>query len=247
MRLYVGSRNYKPEGYLTVDIDPTNNPDIIADITQMTTIKDSSSDEIVAGHVLEHIDWPDSFKALAEFSRVLRVGGTLRIAIPDMSSLLRMLLSGDSAFHVMGLVYGVGGRINKFEQHRYGFTPGMIIDILETLGFGEFDWWNSSFGDASNGWVPRYESDNTGMSLNVQATKLREPDVDTKAMYDRLVERPLSDFLVVAAEIRLSETKPSETSQVPKLYQRIHFQLISAQQRIRYLEDELARQQTSQG
>ena len=45
----------------------------------------------------------------------------------------------------------------------------MVIDILETLGFGDFDWWNSEFSDASNGWCPRYENQHVGISLNVMA------------------------------------------------------------------------------
>lgn len=75
MKLYVGSRNYKPEGYLTVDIDPSMKPDIVADITKMSSVADNSCSEVVAGHVLEHIDWPDSFLAFSEFSRILRPGG----------------------------------------------------------------------------------------------------------------------------------------------------------------------------
>ncbi|MGO1074481.1 class I SAM-dependent methyltransferase [Inquilinus sp. CA228] len=239
VKLYVGSRDFKPDGYLTVDIDPAMKPDIIADITNMNAVADRSADEVVAGHVLEHIDWPDSFLAFAEFARVLKPEGVLKIALPDMGCLLRMLLSGDSAFHVMGLVYGIGGRINRFEQHRYGFTPGMLVDILETLGFDQFDWWNSEFGDASNGWIPRYEGEHAGVSLNLQAVKRREPGVDTKALYQRLVERPLSDFLAVAAEVQIGGDKFHEDGQVAKLYQRIHFQLIDARQRIRHLEAEL--------
>lgn len=238
MKLYVGSRNYKPEGYLTVDIDASMKPDIVADITKKMDVESNTVDEIVAGHVLEHIDWPDSFKALAEFSRILKVGGIVKIAIPDMAALVRMMLSGDSAFHVVGLIYGVGGRENVFEQHRYGFTASMMIDILSTLGFGEFDWWNSDFGDASNGWVPREEQEQVGMSLNVKATKVCDAVVDVNALYNRLVERPLSDFLAVAAEVGVANGT-SGAAEVPKMYQRIHFKLIESNARVRYLEDQI--------
>lgn len=239
VKLYVGSRNFKPDGYLTVDIDPAMKPDIVADVTDMSPVTDHSVDEVVAGHVLEHIDWPDSFLAFSEFARVLKPGGILKIALPDMGCLLRMLLSGDSVFHVMGLIYGVGGRINRFEQHRYGFTPGMLVDILETLGFERFDWWNSEFGDASNGWIPRYDDEHAAVSLNLQAIKVREPAVDPKVLYRRLVERPLGDFLAVAAEVQIGEGGDRGDGQVAKLYQRIHFQLIDARQRIKYLESQL--------
>lgn len=240
MKLYVGSRNYKPDGYLTVDIDPSMMPDIVADITKMTSVEDNSCSEVVAGHVLEHIDWPDSFLAFSEFARILRPGGELKIAIPDMGALLRMLLSGDSAFHVIGLIYGVGGRVNKFEQHRYGFTIGMVIDILEALGFSDFDWWNSNINDASNGWCPRYESQHVGISLNIKATKKQPPVADPQKIYEKLIANPLSDFLAVVADLIAEKNPEAVGTDAAKVYQRIHFQLIDARQRIKYLENNIA-------
>ncbi|WP_216330668.1 methyltransferase domain-containing protein [Rhizobium sp. X9] len=241
MKLYVGSHEYKPEGYLTVDIDPGMKPDIVADITNMTAVADGSCSEIVAGHVLEHIDWPDSFLAFAEFARALEVGGTLKIAVPDMNALLRMMLSGDSAFHVVGLIYGVGGRVNKFEQHRYGYTIGMLIDILETLGFGEFDWWNSDFADASNGWAPRFEDKHVGISLNLKAVKKRAPVFDTKQIYGALVDNPLSDFLAVVGDL-VKEHPPVQSTEAYKIYQRIHLHLIESEKRVRLLEERYVKQ-----
>jgi hypothetical protein len=239
LKLYVGSRDYKPAGYVTVDIDPANKPDIVADITKMTVVENASCDEVVAGHVLEHIEWPDSFAAMAEFSRVLKPGGLVKIAVPDMASLLRMLLSGESAFHVMGLIYGLGGRVNTFEQHRYGFTPGMLADILETLGFGKLDWWNSSLADASSGWAPRGLDERIGMSLNMQAIKVSAPTVDPRNLHTELLRTPLDDFLSVVARLQgqvMAEDCQSDHAVSPKLLQLMHFQLIAAQQRIRYLE-----------
>jgi predicted SAM-dependent methyltransferase len=238
MKLYVGSRDYKPEGFLTVDIDPVHKPDIVSDITKELAAPDASVDEIVASHVLEHIDWPDNFWALAEFARVLKPGGVLKVAIPDMAMLARMAQAGDSVFHAIGLIYGTGGRANRFEQHRYGFTASMMIDILEVLGFGDFEWWNSDFGDASNGWVPREENEPMAMSLNIQSVKLRGPAVDVKALYQRLIERPLGDFMSVAGEVGL-QAGVSGDAQVAKLYQRVHFKLIEANARVRYLEEEM--------
>lgn len=235
MKLYVGSRDYKPHGYLTVDIDASRNPDIIEDITDMKSIGDSSVDEIVAGHVLEHIDWPDSFKAFAEFARVLKIDGILKIAVPDMSAMSRMVMSGDNSFHAMGLIYGIGGRENPFERHRYGFTMSMLIDILQTLGFSGFDWWNSDFSDASNGWVPRAEAAHAGISLNISAVKTAEAEVNTAALAEALYRQPMSDFITVASE-HLGAAGANTASSVG-VYQRVHFNLIEARQRIKYLED----------
>jgi len=79
-----------------------------------------------------------------------------------------------------------------------------------------------------------------GMSLNIRATKLREPAVDVEALYQRLCERPLGEFHSVAAEVGMAQGVES-SAEAAKLYQRIHFQLIEANARIRYLEVEKRR------
>lgn len=241
MRLYLGSRDYKPEGFATVDIDPAMRPDIVADICNLSPVADESCDEVVAGHVLEHVDWPDGFLALSEFARVLRRGGSVKIAVPDFGLLSRMLLSGGSAFHATGLIFGVGGRTHPFEKHRYGYTAGMLIDILETLGFADFQWWNSEIPDASNGWCHGPDMERIAISLNVRAVKKGGPSVPPRALYDALKDSPLDDFVSVAARLRgLSDAVGADAHcAVPKLYQYVHFQLIEARQRIKYLEQQI--------
>jgi hypothetical protein len=75
----LGSRDYKLTGYKTVDVDSAYQPDIVAGICDLSPIEDASCSEIIAGHVLEHIDWSDSFRAMSEFVRVLDRGGVLKL------------------------------------------------------------------------------------------------------------------------------------------------------------------------
>ena len=39
-KLYLGSRDYRPSGFLTVDIDPAMKPDIIADLRDLADVDD---------------------------------------------------------------------------------------------------------------------------------------------------------------------------------------------------------------
>jgi predicted SAM-dependent methyltransferase len=244
MRLYLGSSDYKPEGFATVDIDPAMQPDIVADIVNLSPVADESCDEIVAGHVLEHVEWPDGFLALSEFARVLKRGGLVKIAVPDLGLLARMLLNGDSAFHATGLIFGIRGRTHPFEKHRYGYTAGMLVDVLESLGFADFRWWNSEIHDASNGWCYGPDGRRIAVSLNISAVKKGGPAIPLRELYNALKDNPLADFAGIASHLRASPdaaaTNADAKCTVPKLYQHIHFQLIEARQRIRYLEQQLA-------
>ncbi len=55
---------------------------IVANAEDLAPIADASVDFVVANHVLEHLE--DPLKALQNFIRVLKPGGTLYLAIPDM-------------------------------------------------------------------------------------------------------------------------------------------------------------------
>jgi SAM-dependent methyltransferase len=238
LKLYVGSRNLRPEGYLCIDVDPSGCPDIVADIRDMRPVADASCEEIVAGHVLEHLEWPESFRALAECARVLRLGGRLRVAVPDLRLLLDMLVSGEADFQAAGLLFGIDGRTNPLERHRYAFTDKMLKRVLGILGFGEFDWWTSTLPEGANGWCTVAGGAKVGISVNVAARKLGGPVADPALIFAALVERPQDDPITVVAETVGVEIAGRAAVDTP-IYQRIHFRLIDAMQRIQYLESEL--------
>jgi hypothetical protein len=239
LKLYLGSRDLRPEGYLCVDVDPSGDPDIVADIRDMRSLADASCAEIVAGHVLEHLEWPESFRALAECARVLQPGGLLKVAVPDLRLLLDMLVSGEADFHAAGLLFGVGGRINRLEQHRYAFTDKMLKRILAILGFGDFDWWTSTLPEAANGWCTVAGGTKVAISVNVAARKLAAPIADPALIFAALAQRPLDDPITVVAETLGGRVIAGRAALDAPLYQRIHFRLIDAMQRIKFLEAEI--------
>lgn len=233
MKIYLGSRNVKPEGYKTVDISPNCNPDIVADITDMPQIADKSCSEVVASHVLEHLSWPESFKALVEMGRILKIGGIIKIAVPDMRLLSEIIKSSGTSFFAAGMIFGAGST-NYFDQHHYGFTAEMLIQILKSLGFSNFDWWNSTLPEGANGWM-LYGSEKIAISLNIQAAKQSDVMFDTEKMFELLTQFPMEEFENVLTRL-LEKTPTDSLSSNPLVYQRIHFQLIEAKQRIAYLE-----------
>lgn len=240
MRLYLGSRDYRPEGFLTVDIDPAREPDIVADVTDLGGIASGSVDEICASHVLEHIAWPLSFKALAEWGRVLRPGGRLRVAVPDLAVLARLIAEGRNAWWATGLLYGVGRLESPLEAHQYGYTRDMLLAMLRSLGFSRFDWWKHDLPDASNGWMPDDAGERIAISLNIAAEKTAAPVVDPAKLTEALMRDRLQPFDQVLARLVGAETSapPSSAVDDPLLLQSLHMALIEARMRIKYLEEQ---------
>ena len=73
-----GQREHYPE---LIDV-PLVPPDIIADADRLTMVEDNSEDFLIANHLMEHV--PDPIGALKEWHRVLKPGGILFLALPDM-------------------------------------------------------------------------------------------------------------------------------------------------------------------
>ena len=82
------SRRYKSffkfNKYLTLDINPSDKPDIIGSIENIPLDNDSV-DSVVSTQVLEHIKNPQ--KAVEEFYRVLKLGGYCLATVPQYSEL----------------------------------------------------------------------------------------------------------------------------------------------------------------
>src|SRR6202022_3497261 len=131
LKLYVGTgiEGLRPEGYRTIDINPDNKPDIVADARALEMIGDGEADEFYASHVLEHFSWPESILVLKEWTRVLRHGGVLKVAVPDMDVYAAMLIAGSNPHVVMGDIFG-GHWAGDGQGHRYGYTKRTLLDAL---------------------------------------------------------------------------------------------------------------------
>ena len=73
------SLRYFPEAMLGM---PVVKPDVVCPADDLASFADGSLDFVVASHLLEHIR--DPLGALVEWHRVLRVGGRIFLALPDM-------------------------------------------------------------------------------------------------------------------------------------------------------------------
>lgn len=91
--LQIGSSSRVLVGWLNTDIN--RSPDVVRlDATKPFPLPDSSFDNILVEHMIEHITYSQARQMLAECYRILRTGGVLRIITPDLQKLAGLYVTG---------------------------------------------------------------------------------------------------------------------------------------------------------
>lgn len=85
-RINIGCGQRKYKGYVTIDIEPKNAPDICGDFRTMNF---SNLDEIRAEHILEHFSRDEGIQVLRQWHGWLRESGTLIIETPDFEEICK--------------------------------------------------------------------------------------------------------------------------------------------------------------
>jgi predicted SAM-dependent methyltransferase len=75
-------------GWLNTDVDPKGIGVYYLDAGKPFPIQDQSFDYIFNEHLIEHFTYRDGLRVLQECYRVLKPGGAIRIATPDMDKII---------------------------------------------------------------------------------------------------------------------------------------------------------------
>jgi len=127
-----------------------------------TGLPSGAYDIVFCSHMLEHIPHFRLERTIAEFNRILKPGGTLRVLVPDIKQAARAYVDGDVSYFSGSKHFsdhlGIGGAfvrtlISPGQQtlamsremdeligsyaHLYGFDDEMLKIVLEKWGFGE--------------------------------------------------------------------------------------------------------------
>jgi predicted SAM-dependent methyltransferase len=156
-KLHIGAGPHLLEGWLNGDIEPwflghLRNHSILLDATKRFPFADDTFDYIFTEHMIEHVDYSDGFRMLQECYRVLKPGGHIRIATPDLEKLVRLYdpskgevenryirWAVDKSLSHIG-VYEPGFVINNFFRkwgHRFIYDRSTLHYAMRQTGFIE--------------------------------------------------------------------------------------------------------------
>lgn len=81
-KLNLGSGFYPKPGYVNLDVNPRQKPDIFRDVRRGLPFDTNSIKEVSATHLLEHLSPPEVLDLIEEVYRVLIPGGEFHIGVP---------------------------------------------------------------------------------------------------------------------------------------------------------------------
>lgn len=79
--------------WTNLDASPVSPAVVAHDVTRRFPFADGTFDAVYGSHVLEHLDPAVAERVLGDCFRILKPGGILRIAVPDLESIARLYIS----------------------------------------------------------------------------------------------------------------------------------------------------------
>ena len=153
-KLQIGSGAFNLPNWLNTDIEPGPGQ-VYLDATKPFPLPDCSVAYIFGEHVIEHLTYDEGLAMLRECHRVLTVGGTLRLATPDLRRVTALLevppndaaaksyIRAKFAFHgwaprpePAAVPSIINGELREW-GHQFVYDEATLRDSLSRAGFQE--------------------------------------------------------------------------------------------------------------
>jgi len=118
--------------------------------------------------------------------RALKVGGLLKLAVPDFEWIVREYFAVDDPER-KGLLraFAIGGQVDEHDSHKSTWTPKKLRELMDACGLEQIDTWNSEIQDCAA--LP--------VSLNLQGRKAAiKQSIQTGATVAAVMSMPRLTF-----------------------------------------------------
>lgn len=136
--LHIGGEVRKP-GWQVLNAQAGPHVDHVGDLRDLSRFASASFDMVYASHVLEHVGQNELSPVLGELARLLRPGGRLFAAVPDMKALCWIFanpnVTEQERVEVMRIIFG--GQIDAYDFHKIGLWDWYLGNLLGAAGFAQ--------------------------------------------------------------------------------------------------------------
>jgi SAM-dependent methyltransferase len=174
-RLNWGCGEWLAPGWINSDVKDVPGV-LVADIRSGIPLDSDSVDYAVSIHALPELSYPDLVPALEELRRVLKPGGVLRLALPDLEKGVEAYRRRDRAYFAIPDedMRSLGGKLIAqlvwYGYSRTFFVADFVEELLFKAGFSRVD--HVAFRETASPFSEIVELDNRqAESLFVEAVK----------------------------------------------------------------------------
>ena len=181
LKVHLGCGRRHIPGFVHVDLLEASHVDHVADVRNLDFLKTGSVDLVYACHILEHFGRKEVGAVLAEWARVLKPGGVLRLSVPDFAACAKLYYEQGLRDGLTGLIGLIsGGQRDEHDFHKIIFDEAFLGAALRAAGFDEVRRWDwrttehAQVDDYSQAYIPHLDKENgLLMSLNIEGVKAR--------------------------------------------------------------------------
>ena len=141
MKLHLGCGIRYIDGWTNVDWSGKYKVDLVLNLEKdKLPMEDSTTEEVISSHVIEHLDRQGGHLHLSEIYRVLKTGGKLTLAFPDLVKIIDCYEGRDTSVNFKGKDNWLVEAIFETQKdetvvHKYGYTQKTMIELLHKIGF----------------------------------------------------------------------------------------------------------------
>ena len=164
--LNLGCGNVTHPAFVNVDALVAWHIHYISPVEKLRPFRDNSADIVYASHCVEHFSHLKVNEVLAEWRRVLKPGGVLRLGVPDFDLLVALYEASARDIEAIQLAL-MGGQTYPLNAHFTAFTRKSLTDRLVAAGFSQVRRWERNTDELTS--LPDFTA--LPVSLNLEAVK----------------------------------------------------------------------------
>lgn len=132
LKLNLGCGTDHRESWVNIDAVADVKPDLLHDLHEPLPFPDHSVNQVLAQDILEHFTKEDAQKVIAEIGRVLEIGGTVEVRVPNVDEIIERFSQYKETRNEF--LYGTTFHTGIFGAHKVGYTPEMMVRFMMEHG-----------------------------------------------------------------------------------------------------------------
>lgn len=176
LKVHLGAGPINIQGWINIDARADSHIHLQSDGFDLHEFADGAVTEVYMCHVLEHFSFEESKEVLTKIRKKLKVGGMLRLSVPDFDRLVAAYHANENNLELIKMAL-MGGQDYEYNYHKSVYNHKLLSDLLLSCGYEQLKTWISQddFGVELSDWSDKNFSTPNGefpVSLNIKALKI---------------------------------------------------------------------------